>query len=66
MSGIIHEAVKPISWLLGTWKSTSARGSYPTMNDFEYTEVIEFTSVGKMIFKLNVFIIENWRLFKVR
>lgn len=43
----INPALKPISWLIGKWKSTSAKGTYPTIDPFEYCEEIEFTSIGQ-------------------
>uniref|UniRef100_A0A182NL82 THAP4-like heme-binding domain-containing protein n=1 Tax=Anopheles dirus TaxID=7168 RepID=A0A182NL82_9DIPT len=43
----IHDALKPIQWLIGTWKSVSAKGSYPTIKDFSYNEVLTFESLGQ-------------------
>lgn len=45
--GPVHEAIKPISWLIGKWKSISAEGSYPTIKPFEYCEEVEFINVGQ-------------------
>lgn len=42
-----HEAVAPISWLIGKWESISAEGNYPTIKPFKYSETIEFKSVGQ-------------------
>lgn len=36
----------PVSTLLGTWRGEGA-GSYPTIEDFSYTEEVTFTDVGK-------------------
>lgn len=46
-SCVLHEALKPLAWLQGKWKSVSAKGFYPTMKPFEYSEEISFTSVGQ-------------------
>lgn len=43
----VHEAVKPISWLLGKWISDNGNGSYPTIQPFSYNEEIEFTTIGQ-------------------
>lgn len=43
----MHEAVKPLSWLLGKWVATSAKGHFPTINPFEYSDEIEFTTIGQ-------------------
>lgn len=43
----LHEAVRPLNWLIGKWVSISAKGYYPTINPFEYCEEIEFTSIGQ-------------------
>ncbi|XP_319543.3 peroxynitrite isomerase THAP4 [Anopheles gambiae] len=43
----VHEALKPIQWLIGTWESVTAKGSFPTIKDFSYNEVIKFLSIGQ-------------------
>ena len=43
----MHDAIKPLAWLLGKWKSTDAKGYFPTIQDFTYTEELEFFHVGQ-------------------
>lgn len=43
----VHEALKPIQWLIGTWESIIAKGHYPTINDFTYHEIMKFESLGQ-------------------
>lgn len=43
----IHEALKPIQWLIGTWETVSAKGHFPTIKDFVYSEVLKFESLGQ-------------------
>lgn len=43
----IHDAVKPIAWLVGKWVAESGKGHYPTIQPFTYCEEIDFTSVGQ-------------------
>ena len=39
-------ALAPVAALLGTWRGDGA-GSYPTIEDFAYTDEVVFTDVGK-------------------
>ncbi|CAO1431435.1 unnamed protein product [Diamesa hyperborea] len=45
----MHPAVEPISFLIGTWKSISAKGIYPTINDFSYNEELVYESIGQPV-----------------
>ncbi|CAO1430000.1 unnamed protein product [Diamesa tonsa] len=45
----MHPAVEPISFLIGTWKSISAKGIYPTINDFSYSEELVYESIGQPV-----------------
>lgn len=47
MSKTLHEALKPLSWITGKWKSVSANGFYPTIKPFTYCEEITFTCKGQ-------------------
>ena len=42
----IHEAIKPLAYLLGTWRG-EGHGSYPTVPDFHYGEEMTFRHNGK-------------------
>lgn len=45
----MHPALEPISFLIGTWKSISAKGIYPTINDFSYSEELVYESIGQPV-----------------
>lgn len=53
--GIENVAIKPISWLIGRWRSESAVGSFPTIEKFEYAEEIEFSSFGQPLLNYRAF-----------
>lgn len=42
----MHDNIAPLAGLVGTWRGTGV-ASYPTMSDFEYTDEVVFTDVGK-------------------
>lgn len=42
----MHELVRPLAFLLGTWRGTGT-GEYPTIQTFEYGEEVHFWHVGK-------------------
>ena len=42
----VHEAIRPLAWLIGRWRCVKTRGYYPTMKDFFYSEEAEFAHFG--------------------
>lgn len=46
MTPALSPALAPVATLLGTWRGDGA-GSYPTIEDFAYTDEVVFTDVGK-------------------
>jgi hypothetical protein len=42
----LHEALQPLSFLLGTWRGVGV-GGYPTLEGFRYEEEIRFSSDGR-------------------
>jgi THAP domain-containing protein 4 len=43
----MHPALSPLQFLIGTWKSSSAKGVFPTIKDFNYDETITFEEIGQ-------------------
>ena len=44
----LHDAIKPLAWLKGTWKTDApGTGIFPTIETFKYCEEISFTSIGQ-------------------
>uniref|UniRef100_A0A2H1V841 SFRICE_028844 n=2 Tax=Spodoptera frugiperda TaxID=7108 RepID=A0A2H1V841_SPOFR len=46
----LPEALKPISWLAGTWSTEEGEGSYPNIPSFQYEEELEFVCIGQPMF----------------
>ncbi|HEX2294915.1 MAG TPA: FABP family protein [Actinomycetota bacterium] len=44
----VHDALRPLAFLLGTWRGTGA-GSYPGIDDFEYGEETRFWHYGRPV-----------------
>jgi hypothetical protein len=44
----IHDALRPLAFLLGTWRGTGA-GKYPGIDDFEYAEEARFWHYGRPV-----------------
>ncbi|XP_071501857.1 peroxynitrite isomerase THAP4-like [Diadema antillarum] len=43
----LHDAVRPLEWLLGKWESVKAEGFYPTIKPFDYKESLVFSHIGQ-------------------
>lgn len=46
MTDSLHPAIRPLAFLLGTWKG-SGRGDFPTTEPFEYGEETRISHAGK-------------------
>ena len=44
----LHEALRPLAFLLGTWRGTGT-GRYPGIDDFEYAEEARFWHLGRPV-----------------
>lgn len=54
----MHEALKSLAWLEGTWRTESVgRGKFPTIKPFSYCDEIQFTSIGQPM--LN-YVAQSW------
>lgn len=51
----VHDAVKPISSLIGRWKADAGQGSYPSIPTFQYAEEIEFGCLGQPMLTYHAF-----------
>lgn len=49
-AGNLHAALQPLAWLIGAWEGRG-KGIYPTIDDFEYVERIEFAHDGRPILR---------------
>lgn len=63
MQVAVHDALKPLTWLIGKWVSISAKGSFPTINPFEYNEEIEFQSIGQPMLNYSL---RSWNAEKTK
>lgn len=43
----MHPALKPLEFLIGSWQSVTAKGHFPTINDFSYDETVNFEEIGQ-------------------
>jgi hypothetical protein len=43
----VHEALKPLMWLIGRWVAIKGEGSYPTIEPFTYCEEVTYESLGQ-------------------
>ncbi|KAK5647515.1 hypothetical protein RI129_002407 [Pyrocoelia pectoralis] len=43
------QIIEPLDWLIGKWKSITAKGFYPTIQPFNYCEEMEFQYIGQPI-----------------
>jgi len=46
---VIHPAVAPLSYLLGTWRG-QGEGGFPTINSFSYGEELHFSHSPNKVF----------------
>ncbi|HEY3200485.1 MAG TPA: FABP family protein, partial [Actinomycetes bacterium] len=42
----LHPDCVPLAWMLGTWEGVGV-GGYPTIEDFQFGQEIEFSHNGK-------------------
>ncbi|KAK9732432.1 THAP4-like, heme-binding beta-barrel domain [Popillia japonica] len=46
-TGSLHGSLKPLSFLIGKWSSISGKGSYPTIQPFNFDTELEFSFIGQ-------------------
>ncbi|KAL4714809.1 hypothetical protein ACJJTC_002668 [Scirpophaga incertulas] len=47
MGTTVHEALKPVAWLVGQWSTKDGKGYFPNINSFQYHEELEFLCIGQ-------------------
>ncbi|XP_048746895.1 peroxynitrite isomerase THAP4-like [Ostrea edulis] len=50
----LHNAAKPLEWLIGKWKG-QGKGIYPTIQDFDFLEELEFFHVGQPMLQFSFY-----------
>lgn len=47
-TAVVHPAVEPLSFILGTWRG-QGEGGFPTINSFSYGEELHFSHPGNKV-----------------
>lgn len=45
----VPQLIQSVSWLIGKWTSVHAAGFYPTIENFDYVEDVEFLCIGQPV-----------------